>query len=66
MDNILGSTRKVAWVVGDPHDFKLVHQLCALGRLNHFDTDRKEFRDIAKAKEWLNIPADYEIKFPDE
>ena len=65
IDNTLGTNRMVAWVVGNPHDFKIIHQFCALHRLNKFVTNRQPFRDIGRAKKWLDIPEDYEIVFPD-
>lgn len=61
----LGPRRMVAWVVGNPDDFKVIHQLATIYRLNLNVAERKPFRDIKKAREWLGIPEDYEIKYPD-
>ncbi len=57
----LGQRRRVAWVVGSANDFKLIHQFCALNRLNHAVIDRQPFREISNARIWLGIPEDYVI-----
>jgi hypothetical protein len=63
-DQKLGSDRKAAWVVGNANDFKLIHQFCAITRLSHNIVDRQPFRNMDRAFEWLDIPEDYEFKFP--
>ena len=55
---------KLAWVVGNRDDYILVHQVTVKSRLELGSFNRKAFRDIEKAKEWLGIPADYEIEGP--
>lgn len=64
LDETLGGNRRSAWVLSNVQDFKLIHRICALSRLNNLIIDRQPFRDIAKAREWIGIPEDYEIKFP--
>ncbi len=64
-DEALGLDRMVAWVVSNPQDFKTLHQFCAIGRLNLRVANRQPFRDIERALQWLGIPEDYEIKYPD-
>ena len=65
VSNVLGDRRNFAWVVSNARDFKLIHQLCVFTRLNHNNVERQPFRKIGNALEWLGIPKDYEIKYPD-
>jgi hypothetical protein len=65
VSNVLGDRRNIAWVVSNARDFKLIHQLCVFTRLNHNNVERQPFRKIGNALEWLGIPKDYEIKYPD-
>tara|TARA_B100000315_G_scaffold253206_1_gene291526 strand:+ start:3026 stop:3457 length:432 start_codon:yes stop_codon:yes gene_type:complete len=60
----LGFNRNVAWVLGNSHDFKTIHQLCAITRLKNHIVDRRPFRDCNRAMKWLNLPEDYEITYP--
>ena len=59
---------RAATVVGDAQSFAKVHQFIAAGRLGKSEVERKAFRDIGKAMEWLDLPEGYEIKYtePDE
>ena len=54
---------KAAVVVGDSQSYAKFHQFIVTGRLTTNPVERKVFRDIAAAREWLDIPPDYEIKF---
>jgi hypothetical protein len=54
----LGDDRKVAWVVSNKRDFKLIHQLCVFTRLNHLEIHRQPFREINRAIDWLGLPED--------
>ena len=56
---------KAAIVVGDAQSYAKVHQFIVSGRLDRNPVERKAFRDIEKAKEWLGLPEGYEIKNPD-
>ena len=64
LDDILGDCR-VAIVVGSAADFKIYHQLITTRRLSATKVDRKVFREMDTAREWLGVPDDYEINFPD-
>ena len=64
VDRDLGTDRKIAWVLGNAHDYKVIHQWCAVERLNLNLAERKPFRDIKSAMNWLGIPDEYEIKYP--
>ena len=55
---------KLAIVVNDRHDYIIAHQWIVTGRVSTFPVERKPFRDMEKAKEWIGIPIDYEIKMP--
>ena len=61
--NKLGKNRLVAWVLNNAKDYGIIHRMTALSRLDHFQITRRPFRDIAKAREFLGIPVDYEIKY---
>lgn len=61
----LGHDRLVAWVVGNSNDYMTIHKFSTLGQLNLYRADRRPFRDISEALEWLDIPNDYEIVYPD-
>ena len=55
---------KVAWVLGSGKDYAILHQFTLTARfkpLNHIT--RKPFRTIEKAKNWLDIPLEYNIDF---
>tara|TARA_B100000315_G_scaffold252452_1_gene289290 strand:- start:391 stop:804 length:414 start_codon:yes stop_codon:yes gene_type:complete len=61
----LGRGRRVAWVVGNAHDFKIIHQWCAVERLNVHLAARLPFIDINRAMKWLGIPEGYVISYPE-
>ncbi|MBT3990710.1 MAG: hypothetical protein HN884_13315 [Rhodospirillaceae bacterium] len=63
-DQLLGSRRKVAWVLKDKEDFITIHQFCVVTRLNNMVADRKPFRDMANARKFLEIPDEYVIEYP--
>ena len=65
VDKYVGSGRKVAWVLGNPKDFKTVHQWCAVNRLNRYVIERLPFRSVESAMKWLEIPEGYEISYPE-
>ncbi|MDP6428264.1 MAG: hypothetical protein QGH73_03265 [Rhodospirillales bacterium] len=54
---------RFAWVVGSAADYAIVHRWSATTRLDAH-VERRPFRDMMKAKEWLGIPGDYEIRYP--
>ena len=54
-----------AIVVGDAQSYMKIHQYLVSGRLDHSSVQRKAFRNIEKAKAWLGLPGDYEIKYPE-
>ena len=56
---------KSAVVVGDAQSYIKIHQYIVSGRLEKSSVERKAFRDIEKAKEWLGLPEGYEIKYPE-
>jgi hypothetical protein len=64
-DRRLGHS-KLALVVGNRDDYIVAHQWIVTGRFSDKAVDRKLFREIDKAWEWLGIPEDYEIKYSSE
>jgi len=60
-DKKLGPCRW-ATVVSDGQSYAKVHQFIVTGRLADNPVERKVFRDIEKAMEWLGLPEGYEIK----
>ena len=54
---------KLAWLAGNRNDFIIVHQILVSHRLDRGLFDRKAFRVMEKAKEWLGIDPSYEIAF---
>ncbi len=64
-DLLIGNCRW-AVVVKDAENYAKMHQFIVTGRLSRAEVERKPFRDIEKAKEWLDLPADYQIKYPEE
>lgn len=62
-DETLGDCR-LAILVGDPQSYAKAHQFIVAGRLRKSPVERKAFRELKTAKEWLGIPEDYEIKNP--
>ena len=57
-------TCKTAIVAGDAQSYAKIHQYVLAGRLSKSPVERKAFRDIEMAKEWLGIPKGYEICYP--
>ena len=55
-----------ATVVGDVQSYAKVHQALVAGRIGGKPVERKVFRDIEKAMDWLGLPEGYEIKYPDQ
>ncbi len=66
LERKLGTDRKVAWVLGNPHDFKIIHQWSAVNRLNRYVDERRPFRSVESAMRWLGMPKDYVINYPEE
>ncbi len=62
----LGKNRKVAWVLSNAKDFRAIHKLTTISRLNHLDVSRQPFREITTALKWLDLPEDLEIEYPDK
>ena len=58
---------KCRWgiVVDDGQSYAKVHQYLAARRLIDSPIERKLFRDMQTAKEWLGLPGGYEIKYPE-
>ncbi|MBT4938633.1 MAG: hypothetical protein HON14_05835 [Rhodospirillaceae bacterium] len=54
---------KLAWVISNPREFAMVHQFTLARRLSEDTIERQPFKTIEAAKEWLNIPEDYEISY---
>ena len=54
-----------AMVAGDVQSYAKIHQFVLSGRYDNNLIERKAFRDIKKAMEWLGLPEDYEIKNPE-
>ena len=60
-DTTIGDV-KVAWALGSGKDYAAIHQYTLTTRLEfEADIEHKPFRDIARAKKWLDVPSDYEI-----
>lgn len=57
-------TADMAWVVGSARDFAAIHQLCVSNRLTPDGLQRRPFRGIESAFNWLELPADYQIRHP--
>ena len=54
---------RIAWVVNNGRDYSLVHQWGVSQRLSVPEVERRTFRELPPALEWLGIPADYSISF---
>ena len=52
-----------AIVVGDTQSYSKVHQYVVSTRLMKTQIERRVFREVDEAKEWLNIPMEYKIAF---
>ncbi len=61
----LGTQRKEAWILNNAGDFKTIHQWSAVERLNAVVSEREPFRDLRRAMDWIGLPEDYEINYPD-
>ena len=55
---------KMAWLVNGAHDFTIIHQMSVSSRLTTAGVQRRPFRGIESAFNWLELPADYQIRFP--
>lgn len=55
---------KMAWLVDGAHDFTIIHQLSVCNRLTPTGLQRRPFRGIESAFNWLELPADYQIRHP--
>jgi len=55
---------KMAWLVDGAHDFTIIHQLSVSTRLTPTGLQRRPFRSIESAFDWLQLPADYQIRYP--
>ena len=62
-DSKLGEC-KWAIVAGDGQNYARAHQYLVAGRLGKSQVERKAFRDMEKAMDWLGLPEGYEIKYP--
>ena len=65
VDQHLGNCR-LALLVRDAQSYAKVHQFIVSGRLSTNPVERKLFRDIGKAREWIDIPEDYVIHYPED
>ena len=55
---------KMAWLVDGAHDFTIIHQLSVSTRLTPAGMQRRPFRSIESAFNWLDLSADYQIRYP--
>jgi len=60
-DELLAGACQIALVVGSAKDYGIMHRYTVSYRLGTL-AERRPFRDIAKARNWLEIPDGYEIK----
>ncbi len=56
----------MAIVAKNPQDYAKVHQFIVALRFAKTSVERRAFRDMDKAREWIGLPKDYEIKFPSD
>ncbi|MAF48574.1 MAG: hypothetical protein CMM10_09935 [Rhodospirillaceae bacterium] len=54
IEDSLGDCR-VAWVVGSPEDFAVLHRWLVRDRLSTVPQDRKTFRRLEDARRWLGL-----------
>ena len=59
----IGAT-DMAWLVGSARDFAAIHQLSVCTRLAPKGLQRRPFRTIDSAFDWLGLAPDYPIRFP--
>ena len=50
--------------VDDGYAYAIAKQFSVSNRLSRVSIEREVFRELDKAKSWLGLPEDYEIKFP--
>jgi hypothetical protein len=55
---------KMAWLVDGANDFTIIHQLSVSTRLTPAGLQRRPFRSIESAFNWLELPADFQIRYP--
>ena len=55
---------KGALVAGDAQSYAKLHQFIEAARFTNNPVERKAFRDLDKAKEWIGLPAGYAIVYP--
>jgi len=55
---------KLALTVHNPENYKLIHQWLVSMRLAPSPVKRKLFKSFPAALEWLGVPEEYEIKYP--
>jgi len=56
---------KAALVAGDAQSYAKLHQFIEAARFTDNPVERRAFRDMEKAKDWIGLPADYEIIYPE-
>ena len=56
---------RMAIVASEVQSYAKIHQYIVAGRLSKSPIERKGFRDMERAKEWLGLPDSYQIKYPD-
>ena len=54
-----------AWVTNSGKDFRIAHQASISDRLSSSIIQRQAFTDISKALQWLDVPDDYKIIYPE-
>ncbi len=60
----IGAT-DMAWLVGNARDFAVIHQLSGCTRLTPKGLQRRPFRTIESAFDWLGLPPGYHIRYPE-
>jgi|GEM_PF-342982 hypothetical protein len=53
---------RIGWLVGNAQDYGKLHRWVA-SQLRSASVERKPFRELADALEWLDIPPDYKINY---
>jgi hypothetical protein len=56
---------RAAWVTKSGKNFRIAHQASISDRLSSSTIQRQAFTDISKALQWLDIPEDYKITYPE-
>lgn len=62
VDRAMGKC-KLAIVVNCAKDFATAHQMAVATRMIGTNVERKPFRDMQKARDWLEIPDQYQIRY---